>query len=308
MPYQLALRRLLLEDQVETTDGQPLFASLGDLAQAVMVYELVPTKKESLVPMIQQGLVGSRPFKKERAVALRQAVVERIQQRVPDKLEELTGKFDYALYMVEKVRRHPYQTTSGAKWLVGEDIGSTFAIVPYIREVITTKDGLALVRMFIASYGLSGREMPTNFRQRHLLAFADDEDIFAFLSVVVSESAYEELGERDRPLKQEHIQKAWMRLEAYSRKHILQFAILPASYCLSSVTIYDCEREEGRTMALSYGGEAFQYIQLHGPFRQGYRQLYLDLMDGKIEGARFVVPSDFHAKIMYQLLSASAVV
>ena len=97
----LYLRQFLLEDQGDEIGGKPLFESLSDLARAVAVHELVPSKIGSLISMIQQGLVGNRPFKKEREIALRQAVVERIQQRAPDYLEELTKRFDYAFYTVD---------------------------------------------------------------------------------------------------------------------------------------------------------------------------------------------------------------
>ena len=308
IPVMLYLRQFLLEDQGDEIGGKPLFESLSDLARAVAVHELVPSKMRSLIAMIQQGLVGDRPFKKERAVALRQAVVERIQQRAPDYLDKLTEQFDYFFYTIDKVRHNPYETTGGRNAVPASSAGATFVIVPHVRDVVATDRGLALVRMFIASYGLSGRDVPAHFRQKHLLAFADDEDVFMFLLTVVSESVYEELGERYRPLRQEQVQKVWTRLEAVFRKNALLFALLPAPYCLSAVTVYECEKEQGRTAVLSYGEGNFRFIQLYGKFRQGYRQIYHDLMAGSIEGARFIEPNLFHQKIMYQLLSGSAVV
>ena len=304
----LPLRRFLLEDKDEKIGVKPLFDSLSDLARAVAVHESEISKMGSLITMIRQGLVGDRPFKKERAIALRQAVVERIQQRAPDHLDELTKQFDYVFDIIDKIRRHPYETTSGRNLRPINYGGAALVIVPHVRDVIATDNGLALVRMFIASYGLTGRDVPLHLQQRHLIAFADVEDIFTFLVTVISESAYEELGERDRPLRQEQVQKVWTRLEAVIRKNALLFALLPAPYCLSAVTAYDCDKEQGETMVMSYGGGDFRYIPLYGKFRQGYRQLYHDLMAGSIEGARFIEPSLFHEKIMYQLLSLSAVV
>ncbi|MBB6053966.1 OpgC domain-containing protein [Armatimonas rosea] len=304
----MRLHHFLLEYKDERIGGKPLFESLTALAHAVAAHELVPTKMSSLISMVEQGVKGKRSFKEERRIALRQAVVERIKHRAPEHLDELIKDFDFYSYVVEKVRRHPYETTSGRNLAPGELIGAAFVIVPHVRDVVATDRGLALVRMFIAAYGLSGRDVPAHFNQKHILAFADDADIFVFLSTVVSESVYEELGERGRPIRQEQVQKVWARMEVLFRKKSLLFALLPSPYCLSAVTVYDCDKEQGKTMVLSYGGGSFRFIQLYGQFRKGYLQLYHDLMDGRIEGASFVDPSHFHEKIIYQLISASAAV
>lgn len=307
MPELMGLRRFLLESQDDKIGGRPLFESYTALAHAVAVHELVNTKSKSLISMIHQGVRGERPFTKEHRIALREAVVERIKQRAPDHLDELTKSFDYFLYTLEKVRRHPYETTGGRSLLPGEMSGAVFVIVPHVKDVVATNRGLALVRMFIAAYGLSGRDVPANLHQKHVLAFADEEDIFVFLLTVVSESVYEELGEREHPLRQEQVQKVWTRLDTIFRRKNLLFTLLPSPYCLSAVTVYDCEKEQGKTMVLSYGGGGFRFIQIYGRFRQGYRQLYHDLMAESIEGARFIEPSLLHEKIMYQLISVSAV-
>jgi hypothetical protein len=306
VPSLLTLKKFLLEGSLPELAGQPLFESLSDLARATRQHEVDPPGFPSVVSMIQQGLTGKRSFKRERAIAMRQAVTERIHQRAPEHADELSKQFDYCFDFVDAYRQHPYETHGKTGGLNPAGKGVTFVIAPYVQDVIDSSGGRNMIRAFVVTHGLHGREVPTNQQSRYLLAFSSEEDLFLFLAAVVSETISEELG--DRPIRAEYIERVMMRLEVDERRQNLSYAILPKSYCLSATVVYDCEAEEGSTFALSYGDATFHQLPLRGVFRKGYRQLYFDLHAGTIVGARFISAHAFHEKIMYQLLSGSAVV
>jgi hypothetical protein len=312
-PDPLHLKHFLLQEELHEMNQRPLFDSNSDLGRAVWECEVASLPEDapsppirSMISMVEQGLAGKRPFKPERAIALREAVRKRLQQRAPERVDELMKRFDFTYHLLCATRKNPYETNLGKTLPETYGTGTTLVIIPYVKDAVETSGGRQLLQSFIASYGLTGNEVPVDKRSQHLLAFSGEEDLLAFLMSVISEAIYTEVGTRDYPIREEQIKKIFARLEREERRGGLSFALIPAHFCLTSVVIYDCEYEEGVTLMLSYGEGVFQYMQMRGIFRQGYRQLFMDLVKGQGEEFRFVSPAIFHDSIMYQLLSFSA--